>query len=358
MIYQLTEADITHIAIGTGFLGSGGGGDTKMAEIITKQAIRNGLNIDVIHFDELSDANLIAAVGVIGAPTVLAEKLPSTEEGVNAIQKLETVLQQKINYIIPAEIGGLNGLYAIYIAAQAQKPIVDGDCMGRAFPELQMVTPNIYTQFNSYTAVLANAQEYRVLSAKNLHDLELQARQHTIEMGGIVTIAYLPMTGRQARQYCVPHSISVAQKIGKQLQTQIEHNLIHALNKGLANTEYGTATFIINGKIIELQRNFAQGFNKGWAIIEDNQTQQKIKIDFQNENLRIVDLHTSVTLAIVPTIITLIDNEARPLSCECLRTGLDVTVITLQVPAILRTPKALAIFGPQAFKLNAQTIAA
>lgn len=352
MPYQLTEANIADIAIGTGFLGSGGGGDTKIGEIITRKAIRDGIIPNVEHLQEIADDSLVVAVGAMGAPTVLAEKLPSKEEGINAIQKMEEILQEKISYVIPAEIGGTNGLYAIYIAAQAQKIIINGDCMGRAFPEINMVTPNIYGKIRKSVAVLANGQESHVLYTENLHELEVKGRQKAIEMGGIATLAYLPMRGKQAREYCIPHSISVAKKIGGSLRIKANLDLLQDLNNILQEFQYGPLEKIANGKILDLQRNIDHGFNKGWAIIEDSSNCQKIKIDFQNENLRAINLKAQQELALVPKIITILDNEFKPVSCECLRIGLEVSVVTLQVPEILRTAQALNVLVPKAFKAH------
>ncbi len=349
MSYQLTEIDVQDIALGTGFLGSGGGGDTKIGEIITKRAIGGGAKIVVESLQEIADESLVIVIGVMGAPTVLAEKLPAKEEGCNAIQKMEEILGEKISHVIPLEIGGMNGLYAIYVASQAQKIIIDGDCMGRAFPEIQMVTPHIYGEIKQCVAVLANGQESWALSAENLPELELQARQKTTEMGGIVTLAYLPMRGKEARECCVPNSISVAQKIGNNLHAKANLAVLHA---SLQETQYTPINLIINGKIIDLHRKLEHGFNKGWAIIQALTGLQTIRIDFQNENLRAVNLKTGAEVAIVPTIITMLDNEFKPLSCECLRVGLEVSVVTLQVPPLLRTDKALNIVGPAAFKLD------
>ena len=46
--------------------------------------------------------------------------------------------------IVAGEIGGGNGLEAINVAAAMNLPIVDADFMGRAFPELQVLTTCIW----------------------------------------------------------------------------------------------------------------------------------------------------------------------------------------------------------------------
>ena len=74
-------------------------------------------------------------------------------------------------------------------------------------------------------------------------------------------------------------------------------------------------------------------------------------IEIQNENL-IARVNGEVK-AIVPDLICIMDSEsAEPITTESLRYGQRVTVVAVSVPAIMRTPEALAVFGPRAFGLD------
>ena len=46
--------------------------------------------------------------------------------------------------LISAEIGGAKSMEPVITAAQGGLPVIDGDGMGRAFPEVQMTTFFIY----------------------------------------------------------------------------------------------------------------------------------------------------------------------------------------------------------------------
>ncbi|NER08402.1 MAG: DUF917 family protein, partial [Okeania sp. SIO3C4] len=81
------------------------------------------------------------------------------------------------------------------------------------------------------------------------------------------------------------------------------------------------------------------------------QSQDQIKIKFQNENL-IVEQGNQVR-AMVPDLISIVDAEtAEPLPVEAIRFGQRVEVIAASAPAILRTPQALKFVGPQCFGLE------
>ena len=62
-----------------------------------------------------------------------------------ALRAQEEYCGRKVDALISSEIGGGNALEPIITAAAAGLPVVDGDGMGRAFPEMQMTTISIYT---------------------------------------------------------------------------------------------------------------------------------------------------------------------------------------------------------------------
>ncbi len=55
-------------------------------------------------------------------------------------------------------------------------------------------------------------------------------------------------------------------------------------------------------------------------------------------------------LAVVPDLICILDGEtAEPITTEELRYGQRVKVMAVSVPPIMRTPEALAVWGPRHF---------
>lgn len=76
-----------------------------------------------------------------------------------------------------------------------------------------------------------------------------------------------------------------------------------------------------------------------------------MEITFQNENL--VAHHDGQVRAIVPDLICILDSETvEPITTEWLPYGQRVTVMGVGVPDIMRTPEALAVFGPRGFGLD------
>src|SRR5690606_17338048 len=145
-VMQIALEDARDFARGAAFLGTGGGGDPYIGRLLLEQALRRSGPAQVIAADSLEDDALVMPIAGRGAPTVIVEKILGFAEGELALRTIEQRLGRKASAIMSAEIGGLNALYPVAIAAHLGLPVVDADGMGRAFPELQMVSFNIYGQ--------------------------------------------------------------------------------------------------------------------------------------------------------------------------------------------------------------------
>jgi DUF917 family protein len=78
-----------------------------------------------------------------------------------------------------------------------------------------------------------------------------------------------------------------------------------------------------------------------------------MELTFQNEHL-VARVHGQVR-AIVPDLICVLEAEtAEPITTEAIRYGQRVKVMAVSVPEIMRTPEALAVFGPKAFGLDGE----
>src|SRR5205085_12222376 len=108
-------------------------------------------------------------------------------------------------------------------------------------------------------------------------------------------------------------------------------------------------TLIFEGKLIDVWRETTQGFARGRAVIAATGSRdEQLEIIFQNENL--VARANGQLKAIVPDLICVLDSEtAEPITTEALRYVQRVKVMAVSVPAIMRRPEALPVFGPHSF---------
>ena len=91
--------------------------------------------------EELAEDALVVPLAFVGAPLIATEKLPSGREFQTIIAHLQKLDKELV--LMPAEIGGANGLCAFAVAAKMGLPVLDADTVGRAFPELQMSSCNL-----------------------------------------------------------------------------------------------------------------------------------------------------------------------------------------------------------------------
>ena len=344
---QVTLNDTHAIAIGAGILGTGGGGSTYLNRLRLNNELRQaGRPASIIQADDVPDDALVCAVGGMGAPTVSNEKLQEGREIMRAVRALEEHLRQNIYAIVIGEIGGGNALGPMITALQCGKPVVDGDGMGRAFPELDMDTFMIY---GASPAPFALSDTHgnvvifeRIGSAKQA---EAFARSLTIEMGGSAGLVMPVMSGAQLKATIIRDTLSLAKRIGETVLDCRARSTEPA--ETVARLCNGKVLF--SGKIVDVERRTVQGFARGKLIISAfDQFEHQLEIDFQNENL--IARSGGEVLCTVPDLITLVTLEdGEPIGTESLRYGLRVAVLALPAPKELKTPEALAVVGPRAF---------
>ncbi|MDQ6748758.1 MAG: DUF917 family protein, partial [Candidatus Dormibacteraeota bacterium] len=138
MARQVTERDLEDLARGAAVLGTGGGGNPYIGKLIAQQAIRRHGPVQLVSAGEVPDDALVVQSAMMGAPTVMVEKLPAGDEISRAFEALQSYLGRPVTHATCAEAGGLNSTIPFVTAAALGLPLVDADGMGRAFPEIQM----------------------------------------------------------------------------------------------------------------------------------------------------------------------------------------------------------------------------
>jgi hypothetical protein len=348
----LSCQDIHDLARGAAFLGSGGGGDPHVAVLQLLEIIEAGGVIRLIDFADLANDALVAPCGWMGAPTVGEEKLPNGREAVVGLKMLEQMKGKKVDALIASEIGGSNGLAPMILAAAEGLPVVDGDGMGRAFPEAQMVTFNIYGLSPNPVVMSDTHGNCISMEAVDAAAGERLGRQIAISMGGACHVFDYSCSGYDIKQYAVRGTVTLAINIGRAIREarKRQRDPFEAFFSYLRSTGYYKhGGVLFDGRIIDVKRDTSGGFAVGSLKIEAfGGGGEIVDVEFQNENLkaRIGDR----LLATVPDIITVLDREtADTITTEKLRYGQRVKLVGTSVPPILRSPEALAILGPQAF---------
>lgn len=342
MTWTLTSEHIPSLARGAAVFGTGGGGDPHIGALLATQAVTTHGPVTVVSVDEVPRDARVVMVAMMGAPTVMVEKLPGLDEVTAPVRAIEPFLDGPVTHIACAEVGGVNSTIPIAAAAVLGLPLVDGDGMGRAFPELQMVLPTLSGIPASPLGFADDKGNTGILSTVTNTWAERIARVACVEMGCSVMISLFPLSGQQVRESLVAGSLSQCLAVGDAIadaRAANEDPVTRAVNE-LGGRE------LYAGKVVDVARATTKGFARGSAIIDG--ADGALTLSFQNEHL-MATLERKI-LATTPDLIMVLEHDSgEPITTEGLRYGQRVRVIAAPSDERWHSPAGLAMVGPRYF---------
>lgn len=343
---MISAEDLDDMALGAAVLGTGGGGNPYIGRLMAQAALRKYGPVKLIDASELDDEDMVVPAAMMGAPTVMVEKIPAGGEVVTAFRKLEAYMGRRFTAVMSGEIGGLNSVVPFTVAAALGLPMVDADGMGRAFPELQMSIPAMIGVTAYPMAIADEKGNSAIISTINNHWTETLARTLTIDMGCSAMVALYAMTGRQVKDGAVLGTITQTEQIGRALR-EATANHIDPVEAVRAVTD---GVIIWTGKISDIQRRTETGFARGDATVAGlgRNEGQSLQISFQNEFL--IGRTSDRVLITTPDLITMLDAETgHPITTEELRYGFRVAVLAIPCDPRWRSDEGLRLAGPRYF---------
>ena len=343
--------DLDALSLGSVFLATGGGGDPYLPMLLTKQALETFGPVRLIQVDDLDDYANIVALGAVGAPTVSLELLPSIDEASETLTAFETHTQKAVDVVASFEVGGGNSLLPIMAAAGRGLPVVDGDGMGRALPEAQMMTYAIAGAKPTPAVARDYAGNTASFNTSDTATYERHIRAFAMSAGGMITAAEHPMTGAFIKQAIIPGSLSFAIQLGRLLMEKRGPvaQIVEPLQALFSGSVYGRCELLFTGKVVDKSTRITGGYDVGSAIIEDfDNIHAPLNIAIKNEYL--LATQNDKVLASVPDLIVVVDYDtSEPINAERLKFGQRVGVLAVGCPAFYRTEAALKVVSPRAF---------
>jgi hypothetical protein len=346
MARPVGEQDLEDLARGAAVLGTGGGGNPYIGKLLARQAIRQYGPVTLVDAAEVPDDAVVVQSAMMGAPTVMVEKLPGGDEVVNALLALQDHLGQQVTHIVCGEAGGINSTIPFVVAARTGLPLIDADGMGRAFPELQMLVPSMFGVSATPMVVADEKGNTVLLRTTGNRWTERFARSATIEMGCTALIACYAMNGQQVRDTMVLGTLTLCQELGRVIaRARATHTDPVQAVAGRLN---GHTVF--QGRVADVERRTETGFARGRAVLAglDPYGGSKLELNFQNEHL--VAVRDGRVVASVPDLIMVLDSDsAEPVTTEEIRYGFRVSVLAAPCDPRWRTEAGLALVGPRYF---------
>ncbi len=343
----VTADDLRSLAIGTGILGTGGGTHPYLELLNIEKLYRDGAEVSLVSPDDLADDDHVAELGLMGAPLVTKERLPDPVHTLRPVQMMEHHTGVEFRAVMAGEIGAENGVLPFLAAAQMDLPVVDADCMGRAFPEMQMSSFVIRgLPLCPFAMADIRDNETLMLAGSDPVWVERINRRMCTEMGAITATCRPPRTGWQVKNHAVHGSVSRAIRLGEAVREARRSHLDPI--KTVMDTEDGILLY--RGKVVDVARRTTAGFVRGRASIDgsDDFSSSTFEVDFQNEFT--VGWLDGDLRVMVPDLICILDADTgEAIGTETIRYGLRVGIVAIAAAEVLTEDAGLAFVGPRAF---------
>ncbi|POO55538.1 DUF917 domain-containing protein [Agrobacterium rosae] len=347
MLQEFAEENIEPLATGAWILGTGGGGNPYISTLNLRRLYAEGKRVQVMDPMALDDDDMVAVVSMMGAPLVSQERLGDPAHLARAVEVMEDFLGKPFRAIMSVEIGGSNAISSFLAAAMLDRPVVNADAMGRAYPEAQMTSFAI-GNLPMFPLSLVDVRDNEVIvtRAASWKWMERISRKVCTEVGSTAATCKAPRTGKEVKEWGIHYTVTKAVELGRAvIDARTRHD---DPVKAVLDHEGGKQLF--RGKVIDVARETTGGFLRGRTIIEGSDADRgsRMELGFQNEWA--VAFRDGEPVAMTPDLLCLLDTvSGSAIGTESVRYGQRVTVVALPAPELLTTPAGIAAVGPRAF---------
>jgi hypothetical protein len=361
---SLTKVNLLDYVTGASILGCGGGGSAESGIAWINEAFERDYKFKLADINEVDDDKLLCIMAGVGGgvPKEVKDKVePYTKmfsqtpevrykRLSKSAEELSGYVGKEIYSYIASETGGGNGVLPMFLNAMEGKPSIDGDCCGRAKPEMGLSLTNVAGIPVTPLAMVTPFMETVILK-NSVDDYRAEdiTRNVAVASGGNVTVARCLAPIKLYKKGIAHNLVSKCISIGEAIRK--------AKKKGdtpkKVFVEASGAVELFAGNVKEFTMEGKGGFNWGnWNVKGTGKHNgHNMRIWFKNENLIAwIDDKPKITC---PDLICVIDNKTfNGLSNfvpDATHKGKDITVYGVKAVEEWRTPKGIEIFGPKHF---------
>ena len=350
----LSKDEIEDLVVGTSILGVGGGGDPDYGLKLLLSDLNADRDLKIVDVRELPKDSIVVCTYFCGALPAPGESNVDEEEFrdedlKSAVRAMEEYIGKPITGVIATELGGGNTPVALHVASLLNLPLVDGDQVGRAVPELVHTTYYLH-DIPAYPSVLASRDGDLVIVKRfrSMERYEEIARTFAVTCGGSAFVVDSPLEAEKVSEVAVIGTISKCIELGSIIRrTRAKGgDLVRAI------TEYLDGYHLFTGKVKKYDLKVEGGFLVGEVVYEgvDKWEGQTFRVWVKNENI-MAWLNDRVAV-MPPDLICIVNDEGLGVTNSQLKIGLKVNIIGVKAPCIWRTDKGLELLGPKHFNFN------
>ncbi|OAX80456.1 hypothetical protein ACJ72_05210 [Emergomyces africanus] len=378
--WLLSKIDLQFIAIGCYILGCGGGGSPYSTYLEAANLVEEGRIMAIVDASTLAADAVLVPVGAVGSPAV-ADERPGGDLVLHALQTMEKELGTTYDSMLAVEIGGSNGLQPLIWASSKYYniPCVDGDLMGRAYPNFEKMTSFIEsTDINRLLPVALSSGTGRNViipaTQPNVQAADYAIRSTCVEMGSAAGATGVPISGSDMRRFGITNTHSLAWRLGRAVSIARQEAHLFSVADDIIR-EFGgeqSAKVIFRGKIISVEHSLsATAHTTGKVVLQQlspdelgmdgmelllSKGPERVVVEFVNENLSVKGINfdgSEECIAVVPDLIMLLDmSTGEAVGTPEYRYGLKIIVMVAAPHPLWTTERGLEIGGPLAFGMN------
>ncbi|GJD03043.1 hydantoinase/oxoprolinase [Colletotrichum higginsianum] len=376
-LWTLSDTDLRFLSIGCYILGCGGGGSPYASYLQLRQLLAEGESIRIVRIEDLKDDEMMPPVASVGTPAVSIER-PGGDGVWHAMQEMEKEMGTRFEKLIATEIGGANGVATLIWGSSRYYdiPTVDGDMMGRAYPQFEMVSQYIHAKsINELLPVtLCSGTGHNVVIPATQTDetsAGIAIRDACVAMGSAAGASGRPIPGKLMREVGIPNTYSLAWRLGRVVALAQQRGTVASVTGDIIEAAGGpgSARVLFQGKIRGVESTLTTtAHSLGKVTVErlsesemETETDRvgeglrEVVVPFMNENLGVLgklEDGSETILATVPDLIFLLDTSTgEAIGVQEYRYGLKVAVMIMAGHPLWATERALEIAGPKVFGL-------
>lgn len=358
-----TGDDLEALVLGLGFFSTGGGGLAERGRRLMEGLLADGFDVSWVPLDDVDQEALICSVYGMGS---IAPHAPMTDQemeqfGVRgelhprpwlrAVDELEEYLGERIDGIVPLELGPSNTIVALDAAARSGRLIIDGDHMGRALPRMSQALPAVLglqvwplTICDPWGNALIMKDCPSAAVAERVGKMVSRVTKAVATTASCSHAAF-PNTVRELTPAIVPGTLSRSLEVGRRVQRA----RADGADPVTEATEAGAGCVLFGGVVSDRTwEDTAEGYMEGTTVLSGTGEDEgaTAEVWFQNEHHII--WRDDTIAAMSPDIIAVVDSgSAEPFSNTELEKGQPVAVLGFRSPSAYRSGPALQVTSPR-----------
>lgn len=372
MSYILELSELRQVFTGAKVLACGGGGESEWAEPLLQAMDEANLQVRIAEHDELRDRDWLCVPGGMGAgsspeireslrtiPKIAPDTELLPEMARRCLTTFESMAEREFDRFLAVNPGPVLWGLPMYLAALRDRPVLDGDCAGRAIPQWTTTTLNVKDLRLAPAAfVSAYGDQVTFHSTHSNERLEAIGRPVAVACGGWGVFITGTFRGEQIRDAYVPGVIRRARAIGAAL-TEARQEGTSPVGPCVEAAE-GTPLF--RGTVSAYERREQEGFMLGEIRVEGTGEHlgQECRVYQKSEysiawvdgeviatcpdSICIIDAHTGEGLTSFPDFAM---GPFPPVREADFALGREIVIFGIDAHPIWTTERGILLYGPQ-----------